>query len=60
MDSATKDQLREDYEVACRETHTKGAFGNFAQPESAEDEEREVVAINQGMQTKSILQRTAV
>ena len=55
MDSATKDQLREDYEIACRETHTKGAFGNFAQPESAEDAEREVVAINQGLQTKSIL-----
>ena len=47
MDSATKDQLREDYEVACRETHTKGAFGNFAQRESTEDEGREVMAINQ-------------
>ena len=47
LDSATMDQLRDEYEVVCREARAKGAFGNFAQRESTEDEGREVMAINQ-------------
>ena len=47
LDLATMDQLRDEYEVVCREARAKGAFGNFAQRESTEDEGREVMAINQ-------------
>ena len=47
LDSAIMDQLRDEYEVVCQEARSKGKFGNFAQRESAEDEAREVMAINQ-------------
>lgn len=47
LDSATVDQLRDHYEVVCRDARAKGAFGNFAERESKGNEGREVMAINQ-------------
>ena len=47
LDSAIRDQLRDEYEVVCQEARSRGKFENFAQRESADDEAREGMAIKQ-------------